>query len=114
MLGFTGKKYVKLYIKGNLTTVVQAARPWSSTGECGSGVIVPLLVQQDALVFWFHHKMPAPQICPGRKEMGPQTLLLGALSFYSRKEAPLCQLPLMYLIGQNHVTGSLAAEPWGS
>ena len=75
-----------------------------------SGVSGPWLVQRDALCSGSTMRcLPLRSVQAGRR-LGPQTLPLGALSFYSRKEAPLCQVPLMYLIGQNRVTGSLGAR----
>ena len=60
---------------------------------CGSGVSGPWLVQQDALVFWFHHDMPAPQICPGRKEMGALNPSSWSYVFLLKKGSPSLPAP---------------------
>lgn len=54
----------------------------------------------------------APQICPGRKEV-PTPSPCEALSFASGKEACLCKLPLIDLVGQTHVTRPLFGRCMG-
>ena len=88
LLGFTGGKYVQVYIKGNLTTVAQAARPWSSTGDTWFRSKWSMAGTAGCSVFWFHHEMPASQICPGRKEIGASNPSPWSSVFLFQKGSP--------------------------